>query len=209
MIANDPPTPSASHNAHSRDLMTLKWLVGPVALAVVLLAFGGQDWVHALRYDRSGIARGELWRLLTGHLVHLSAWHLILNLLGLALIGALFTRAYSVLQWAAIAAASVAAIGAGLFILRPQIDWYVGLSGVLHGLMAAGAVAWWRSESRPLAGALSLVLIAKLTWEQIHGALPLAGSIPVVVDAHLYGAMGGFVCAAAIVLLTRRARVKP
>ena len=67
----------------------------------------------------------------------------------------------------------------------------MGLSGVLHGALAAGAIGWWRHESRPLALALTAVLVGKLAWEQWHGALPLSGDMPVVVDAHLYGAIGG------------------
>ena len=69
--------------------------------------------------------------------------------------------------------------------------WYVGLSGVLHGALAAGAVAWWRYESKLLALLLSAIFAGKLAWEQWHGALPLSGDLPVVVDAHLYGALGG------------------
>ena len=38
---------------------------------------------------------------------------------------------------------------------------------------------------------LSVVLVGKLAWEQWQGALPLSGDMPVVVDAHLYGAIGG------------------
>jgi hypothetical protein len=67
----------------------------------------------------------------------------------------------------------------------------VGLSGVLHGALAAGALGWWRQESKPLALGLTAVLLGKLAWEQWHGALPLSGDMPVVVDAHLYGAIGG------------------
>jgi hypothetical protein len=76
-------------------------------------------------------------------------------------------------------------------LLEPQLEWYVGLSGVLHGALAAGAIGWWRHESRALALALTVVLVGKLAWEQWHGALPLSGDMPVVVDAHLYGAVGG------------------
>ena len=76
-------------------------------------------------------------------------------------------------------------------MLEPQLEWYVGLSGVLHGALAAGAIGWWRHESKPLALALTAVLVGKLAWEQWQGALPLSGDMPVVVDAHLYGAIGG------------------
>jgi hypothetical protein len=70
------------------------------------------------------------------------------------------------------------------------------MSGVLHGALAAGAVSWWRHESKPRALALIAILLGKLTWEQWHGALPFSGDMPVVVEAHLYGALGGALAAA-------------
>jgi hypothetical protein len=78
------------------------------------------------------------------------------------------------------------------------LEWYVGFSGVLHGALAAGAVAWHRRESALLAWALTAVLAGKLIWEQAVGALPLSGDLPVVVDAHLYGAAGGLLAALVI-----------
>jgi len=35
-----------------------------------------------------------------------------------------------------------------------------------------------------------------LIWEQREGALPLSGSLNVIVNAHLYGAAGGLIAAA-------------
>jgi len=113
----------------------------------------------------------------------------------------LFPRHYSLPQWLLILLASVVAIDVGFVFYEPQLQWYVGLSGVLHGALAAGAVAWWRQETKPLALALSLVLVAKLAWEQLHGALPFSGDMPVIVDAHLYGALGGLAAGLCICLL--------
>ena len=94
---------------------------------------------------------------------------------GLGLIAGLFPRDYSIRQWLMIGVASVAMIDLGFVLFEPQLDWYVGLSGVLHGALAAGAVSWWARESRPFAVALALILIGKLAWEQWRGALPLSG----------------------------------
>jgi rhomboid family GlyGly-CTERM serine protease len=164
-------------------------LLGGVAIA---LACGGEAARLALRYERVAVLHGEYWRLLTGHMVHGSTAHLLLNMVGLALIAGLFPSHYSWRQWLWILLASLASIAVGFVFYEPQLEWYVGLSGLLHGLLAAGALAWWRLESKPLAAALSLVLVAKLAWEQFHGALPFSGDMPVIVDAHLYGALGGF-----------------
>jgi rhomboid family GlyGly-CTERM serine protease len=143
-----------------------------------------------LAYDRAGLAAGQLWRLVTAHLVHLDLEHATLNSLGLILMWALFARDYSPRQWPAIVLAAAAAIDAGLWFRSLTVGWYVGSSGVLHGVMAAGTIAHLRrgDVDRWL---LALFLIAKLAWEQRVGALPFSGSGDVVVDAHLYGVLGG------------------
>jgi rhomboid family GlyGly-CTERM serine protease len=180
------------------------WLFGLLALMLVLVSLLGENARVALRYERSAVLDGrEWWRLLSGHLVHGSPRHLLLNGAGLALVALLFARDYTARAWLLILALSVAAIDLGFVLFEPQLQWYVGLSGVLHGAMAAGAVAWWRRETKPLALALTLALAAKLAWEQWHGALPFSGDMPVIVDAHLYGAIGGVIAAALIWACTR------
>ncbi|HEX2492317.1 MAG TPA: rhombosortase [Steroidobacter sp.] len=171
------------------------WLVGLLLATLVLLGLGGDAVRLTLRYEKQAVLEGEYWRLATAHLVHGSTLHLALNSVGLLLIGALFPRDYSPRAWLLIALFSAAAIDVGFVFYEPQLDWYLGFSGVLHGALAAGAIAWLRHESRPLAWALALLLAGKLIWEQVRGGLPLAGALPVVVDAHLYGALGGAIAA--------------
>src|SRR5262245_48213898 len=133
------------------------WLLGLLLGTLVLLSLGGESWQEALRYERDGVARGEYWRLLTGHLVHGSPLHLLLNSAGLALIAVLFPRDYSLAQWLFILFVSIAAMDVGFVWFEPQLAWYVGFSGVLHGALAAGAVAWWRHETKALALTLSVI----------------------------------------------------
>ena len=168
------------------------WLLGLLGATLVLVSLTGDAGRELLRYERVAILQNhEYWRLLTGHLVHGSGQHLLLNAVGLGLIAALFPREFTLRGWLLILGSSVGAIDLGFVWLEPQLEWYVGLSGVLHGALAAGATGWWRHESRALALALSAILVGKLAWEHWHGALPLSGDMPVVVDAHLYGAIGG------------------
>jgi rhomboid family GlyGly-CTERM serine protease len=109
------------------------------------------------------------------------------------LMWSLFAQDYDVVEWCAIVLAGALAISSGLWWLSPRVSWYVGASGVLHSVMAAGVAkhlaqrAWDRWIL--LAG-----LCAKLAWEQWGGpAAPL-----IVVDAHLYGAACGFAVGAAL-----------
>ncbi len=79
----------------------------------------------------------------------------------------------------------------------------MGLSGVLHGMLAAGAIGLWQ-ERRPEAAALAILLAAKLTYEALVGPVPgseaTAGGA-VVTEAHLYGAIGGLLAALGIRVL--------
>jgi hypothetical protein len=86
-------------------------------------------------------------------------------------------------------------ISSGLWWLSPHVSWYVGASGVLHSVMAAGA-AKHLAEGSWDRWILIVGLSAKLAWEHWGGAAaPL-----IVVDAHLYGACCGFAVGAALSL---------
>lgn len=179
----------------------------PLLLAGVLVLMqwlAGSAW-EQVRYDRQAILAGELWRLVTAHLMHLDFTHLGWNLAGLALVAWLFGREFRAPEWALILASSTVAVDLGFLWLEPQLEWYVGFSGVLHGLMAAGLCAWlWRTPDS-LTALVATVFAAKLAWEHFAGPLPFtAGSldVPVVHQSHSYGAVGGAV--AALVLLWRQ-----
>jgi rhomboid family GlyGly-CTERM serine protease len=192
MPGNGPRTLAALGAALQWDRGRWFWLLLILILMWAVLGLG--DSVGALlRYDRAAIAAGGWWRLLTAHSVHLDAHHLILNELGLVLVWALFAQDFDVAEWCAIVLGGALAICSGLWWFSPYVSWYVGASGVLHAVMAAGAARHLvaREWDRWL---LIGALIAKLSWEQWRGhTVPL-----VVVDAHLYGALFGFAMGATL-----------
>jgi rhomboid family GlyGly-CTERM serine protease len=166
------------------------------ACALLLLpTLAGEAGRGLLRYDRAALAAGEWWRLLTAHVVHLDTRHALLNCLGLALMWALFARDYSPRQWVPIVLGAMTAIDTGLWLCDSTLRWYVGSSGALHGVMAAGAVAHIRRGERD-GWVLAGLLAVKLAYEAWLGALPFSGSEAVVVSAHLYGVVGGATVAA-------------
>ena len=172
-----------------------------VCLVLTLPELVGDAARQAGSFDRAAIGNGEWWRLLTAHFVHLDVEHAVLNGLGVVLMWALFARDYSPLRWVAIYLGAALSVSAGLWFLNPELSWYVGASGALHGVMTAGTVAHLRR--RDLDGwILAVFIVAKLSYEQLAGALPFAGSINTIVDAHLYGAIGGLVIA--LLLKSRR-----
>jgi len=168
------------------------WLLA-ILLVLDLVLGLGDSIGEVLRYDRSAIAAGGWWRLLTAHIVHLDLHHLILNELGLVLVWALFADDYDAVEWCAIVSVGALAISSGLWWLSPRVAWYVGASGVLHSIMAAGCAkhlaerAWDR-------WILLIGLCSKLVYEQLGGREPAL----TVVDAHLYGAISGFAVGAAL-----------
>lgn len=169
----------------------------PLALALMLVAFQvfAELAGEALPYDRAAIlGRGEHWRLVTAHFYHYDLTHLAWNLAGLALVAWLFAREYDLRGWMAILVASTVAVDLGFLVLEPQLEWYVGFSGVLHGLMAAGLVAWLWRKPDAVTALVAVLFGLKLGWEHFSGALPFTSStlaIPVIHQAHTYGAIGG------------------
>jgi rhomboid family GlyGly-CTERM serine protease len=192
-----------------RLLAALHWdgARGLILLALCLLLLlpeaGGDALRAAWRYERDAVAGGEWWRFATAHVVHLDPEHAVLNALGLVLMWSLFAPDFRPRAWLFIVLASVIAIDLGFWYRDRTLEWYVGSSGLLHGIMAAGTLA--HIARRDLDGwLLGGFIVVKLAYEQGTGALPFASAgMPVIVNAHLYGSMGG-VIAAAVLLFTRR-----
>lgn len=155
------------------------------------MQFSGQRDVW--QFDRAAIHGGDWWLVLTGNVVHLSTGHLGMNLLGLYVIVLLAWHHMRSAQWIACFAVSAVAVGGGLYLRDPHLDYYVGLSGVLHGLLLTGIVLDIIEEPRN-GWVLLIAISAKLGWEQWHGAVPgsaWAAGGNVVVNSHLYGAVAG------------------
>ena len=170
-----------------------------------LIAAGGDPAREWLRYERAAIESGEIWRLLSGHFAHLGLTHLVLNLAGLILVWALVGSRMSATVWLAIVSFVVAFMSGCFWFLDANLTWYVGLSGLLHGLLISGAcvgLTRWPGESITIV----ILVFGKIVYEQIAGPLPgseLTSGGPVVVNAHLYGAIAGL-----IIGLTRWRRVR-
>lgn len=171
-------------------------MVAPGLLLALLALFqlATPAALPALRYDRAAVLGGEAWRLVTGQLVHADAAHFAWNVFGVLLVALLFARDYTPRQWLLVLAVSLLAVGAGLLFLEPAVAWYVGFSGALHGLMSAGLLAWLRTSRDPLTWLVVALFAAKLLWEHFNGALPFTAgslSLPVIHQAHTFGAVGG------------------
>jgi rhomboid family GlyGly-CTERM serine protease len=168
-------------------------LVLGLAGLCLLAQAGGERWQELLEYQRVGLEHGQIWRLLSAHLVHLGWAHAVMNLVALALLVSLFGEPGDLALPAGLLLCSALAVDAGLWFLQPQLDWYVGLSGALHGLLAGLLIVNWRCRNQRYVWLIGLLSV-KLAWEQLIGPLPMTADIaggPVVSTAHLYGAAGG------------------
>ena len=81
----------------------------------------------------------------------------------------------------------------GLYFFSPDLIWYAGLSGALHGIFAWGACVDIKEKMK--SGWLLLIGLAiKVGYEQIDGSSEQVANLidaKVAVDAHLFGALTG------------------
>ena len=180
-------------------------VLGLLGLFAEFAGEAGRDW---LRWDRAGIADGEIWRVVTGHLVHMSWSHFVLNAVGLVLVWLLVGDRFATRNWLLVIVVAIAGMDLGFWFLETDLQWYVGMSGLLHGLLIAGLII-----GLPSAGRESLVIaafvIAKLIYEQSIGPLPGSESTsggPVMVNAHLYGTLSATLAGAYFLIRVKRVR---
>ena len=187
--------------SHPQARAIAAWLPPATVIGIAgTLELFGDAGREALAFYRPGLADGELWRLLSAHFVHLGPSHLLLNAAGLLLVWYLVSSSFSKLNWLLVTLLVIAGVNAGLWFLEPQLVWYVGLSGLLHGLLAAGIVAGF-SPGRIDLLVLGLLVAAKLIYEQFVGPLPGSAESSggaVIVASHLYGAITGVMAAVLI-----------
>lgn len=185
----------------ARDAVPIAMLVACVVAE--LLGDAGRGW---LRYERAAVLAGEAWRLLSGSIVHLGPRHLLLNLAALAALWALAPAAMRGRRGALAIGGGALGVGLGLLAFAPAVGWYVGVSGVLHGLLAITARDLLRARDA-LGIPLALLLLTKLVWESTAGPLPFtaqAAGGPVIVVAHLYGTLGALLAVVAAEAFAKR-----
>ena len=196
MIARQTKLDVSQVNGINQD----KWLFFlAVALSALATTFLPDEFAY-LRYERSALMEGELWRFLSAHLTHLNSAHLLLNLFGLALICELLWGRMLLRHGMGLLAFSAVFISTCLWWLNPELLWYAGLSGVLHGLWAGCALFGFASLTEALQRSRlpchigALLLVAKLLVEFFHGTSASTAELiggDVVSASHLYGALAG------------------
>ena len=182
------------------------WLALAALLgAAALLARGADpaaiDWQPAL-------FASQPWRALSAAAVHYSTRHLVANLAGAALVGALgvAARVPGRMVWAWLAAWPLTQVG---LLLKPELLHYGGLSGVLHAgcaivalYLVLGGAPRQRWVGAALLGGLCVKVLSESPWGPALRH-PVGWDIAVAPLAHATGLLAGLACAALAQALRR------
>lgn len=192
----------------------LRWHIAGLAGLMLLLGVFHEAVNPWLEYNRESIAAGQWWRLVSGHLVHMNLWHLGMNLSGFLLCWVFFTDLLTRARLWLWLGVSIPVVSAAFWYLDTDLYGYVGLSGILHGLLVMCLLLGFSGHPK-LHGLLLVLISARLIWEQMPGynVHYLQDTIDgaVHVNAHLYGALVGGVLGLALLiraLLIRETREK-
>ena len=119
------------------------------------------SWRGLLRYEEQALSAGQWWRVLTAHWLHLSWAHAAINACGLLLCCALADASWTAQRLLMRMAALSVLVSLLLWVISPQIPDYVGLSGVLYGLIVWMLLPPVLLKKKKMA---AMVLLAVMGW---------------------------------------------
>lgn len=166
----------------------------PVTIAIISLVIQATSLQDTLDWQRSAINNSQWWLLVSGNFAHLDWQHYALNVIALLVIWELFFKLQKIGLSILIILYLCLTVGLGIYFFNADVEWYVGLSGILHGLFLIG-ISHDVFKKNLLSILVALGFIGKIVWEQTVGITTgaLFSEDTVLVDAHLYGAIGGLV----------------
>jgi rhomboid family GlyGly-CTERM serine protease len=139
--------------------------VGLAALVIQLVP----AWRDALLYDRAALARGELWRAWTGHLVHFGWPHFVVDAGLLLILGWLMEHKHP--RFSRLSLAFLPPfISAVIWLFDPEMARYGGLSAVNLGLLLWFALQGWRRDWTDwFWPAVLVIYVAEVVFEIVQG----------------------------------------
>ncbi len=169
----------------------LSLLVTGLSLLVMLLA---PESIKFLRYEFSSVNDGELWRILTANFCHSNWNHWMLNIAGLWLMDIFYQPVLSqkLRSYCLLFCITLNVLFLHWFM---ELNWYVGLSGALHGFLIGGALLSWKS-GKWINLSIVTFTIGKLFTEsfwQINSGTEKLINANVVEEAHVFGALSAFI----------------
>ncbi len=182
-----------------------------LALAVVMLVFSAvAEFIFPLlSLDRTQVAQGQYWRLLTANFVHFGWAHTLMNLGAFLLCSFALLSEFSIKAFTALIVSCCLVVGICIYAFNPEYETYAGLSGALHGFIVAGVLVNKRHKFW-INGVLIALVFAKVINENSPGyqSNELQNLLPVAVaySAHLYGALAGLAFGLIHLLIIKQAR---
>lgn len=165
-----------------------------LSTATPILFFIGEPLFSALALVPEAVAQGDWWRLITGHWLHFTLYHLAINTLAFVIITALFFTQEPVKNYLLSLFLLSLVLGLALMLFKPEYSPYVGLSGLLHGLLAQGIILS-KAYTRPIKSIALVLLFLKLLYEQSpwysSADLEVAVGAQIATEAHAIGAFLG------------------
>ncbi|TAK99138.1 MAG: rhomboid family intramembrane serine protease [Rhodospirillaceae bacterium] len=120
----------------------------------------------ALIYDRTLVADGQPYRLLTFPIVHFNAFHLFYNVLALAVLAVLYEAGQgrrSSLRIAAVTA--VAFLTSAVWVWEmPGVEHVGGMSGILHTMLCVAAIDLYRETKMKILLFIIAFYIARILF---------------------------------------------
>jgi rhomboid family GlyGly-CTERM serine protease len=148
-------------------------------------------------YDRERILAGELWRLFTGHFVHLSREHLLLDLTAFAIIGAIIERK-QLPRFGLMCLIAPGAISAGSLLIEPHMHRYAGLSALSMAAFVFFALHQKQRAKIILLALAAAKIIFELTPNVSMFVTAASPEVRIAATSHLLGALVGALFALAI-----------
>ncbi|MGC3971686.1 MAG: rhombosortase [Pirellulales bacterium] len=189
----------------------------PVTVALTffaLAASAGPDVAECLAFDRGAIASGQVFRTLTGHFTHWTFEHTVWDVAVFVVLGAWCERRNRT-TFLFTLLLGIGLIDAGVWLLRPDLAAYRGLSGLDSALFVLAAAHYAadarrtadRSGMLVAAGAVAL-FVGKTLYETLAGRTIFVDSTssgfePLVL-AHLLGAAAAAVVATGAIAIRRK-----
>ena len=189
MIALKPSIPQLS-----RQQLVAGWPIW-LWLTVTALLLCWPSLNEALRYERVLVQQGQWWRLFTANLVHGNGWHWLLNAASASFQFWLFQGLGSRRWWWLVGLVCLPANVLGMHCFSAGVSWYVGMSGALYGTAVFGGLLLLANREWLVGGVLSAYLLGRIVYEQLGAStaeLAELITIPVAVDAHLWGLVSGY-----------------
>ena len=179
-----------------------------ISLAILSLVFYcSGDAAAFLQYDRSAIANGEAWRIITGHFAHWSLDHFLWCTITFLVLGSICEK-LNKKGFIISLAASAIIIPFACWFLAPGMILYRGLSGLCSsifilgsGLMIRNALVdrEWLHVILPAAG--GVLFFAKILYEFIYGQTLFVQSNELFSPVPLAHLVGGIVGLATVLFM--------